>query len=84
MKDYLELNKDLRLLIQGHTDDIGGADFNLNLSRKRAERVREFLVKNGISEDRLTNEGLGESRPVADNSTEAGRSQNRKIEFIVR
>jgi outer membrane protein OmpA-like peptidoglycan-associated protein/outer membrane protein assembly factor BamB len=84
LKDYLELNRDVRLLIQGHTDNIGEPGFNLALSRKRAERVREFLVKNGIGEDRLATEGLGESRPVADNAAEAGRSLNRRIEFTVK
>ena len=83
LKEYLELNKDVRLLIQGHTDNVGGPEFNLKLSKRRAERVREYLVKNGINENRLIAAGLGEGVPVADNTTESGRSLNRRIEFTV-
>ena len=79
----LQENPKLELIIEGHTDNVGGAQFNLELSRKRAEAVKRWLVdKAGISEVRLTTVGYGLSRPIADNSTEEGRAKNRRVELI--
>ena len=69
-------------LFAGHTDDIGPADGNQRLSQRRADAVRNWLVDNGIDADRLTAVGYGEDQPIADNSTEEGRTANRRIEFI--
>ena len=72
-------------VIEGHTDSVGGATFNLDLSRKRAEAVKRWLVDKGtIGEVRLTTVGYGLSRPVADNATEDGRGQNRRVELARR
>ncbi|MDT0647367.1 OmpA family protein [Zunongwangia sp. F260] len=67
--------------IGGHTDSTGADDYNLQLSRERAESVREALVERGISSSRLTSEGYGETQPIATNNTSAGRQENRRVEI---
>ena len=67
--------------IGGHTDSVGGDDYNLKLSKERAASVRQFLVDGGIPAKRLTSEGYGESRPIATNNTAAGRQDNRRVEI---
>jgi outer membrane protein OmpA-like peptidoglycan-associated protein len=70
--------------IEGHTDSVGAEMFNLNLSRGRAEAVREYLVQNGIKSERvIAARGFGEAKPVADNETAAGRQVNRRVEIII-
>lgn len=71
----------LRVLITGHTDSDGNRDFNLDLSRRRAESVKAYLVGKGISEDRIETRGAGPDEPIADNKTAAGKQKNRRIEF---
>jgi len=78
----MKSQSDLKLEIKGHTDSTGGSEYNKKLSRKRADSVADFLVKNGISPERVTSEGYGFDFPVADNSTESGRSKNRRTEFV--
>jgi len=68
--------------VEGHTDNIGGDAFNKTLSEKRAIAVKEFLITAGIDASRLTAAGLGLSKPVAPNETEAGRAQNRRVELV--
>jgi outer membrane protein OmpA-like peptidoglycan-associated protein len=73
----------MKLNIVGHTDSDGSDENNLKLSKERAEAVKNALVSvYGISSDRLSSEGKGESTPVGDNSTPAGKAQNRRVEFI--
>lgn len=72
----------VRVEIQGHTDSIGTATYNLQLSQRRAEAVRDFLIANGIAAGRLVARGYGSSRPVADNRTEEGRALNRRTELV--
>lgn len=72
---------DLRLLIEGHTDNVGNDNNNLLLSEKRANAVMDYLVKKGIRRDRLKSVGYGESRPITSNDNEEGRSQNRRVVF---
>lgn len=74
----------LRVEIIGHTDSAGSDAFNLELSRLRAESVRQRLMQRGIKGERLTALGLGEGQPVADNASRAGRELNRRVEFRVR
>ncbi|MEO0086143.1 MAG: OmpA family protein, partial [candidate division WOR-3 bacterium] len=77
-------NPTIRVEIQGHTDNIGSDAYNQRLSEERAMSVVNQLVQNsGIAAGRLTAIGYGESQPVADNSTEAGRALNRRVEFVV-
>jgi len=79
MKD----NKEYNLIINGHTDDVGTDESNMILSDKRAAAVKAYLVKNGVEVPRLKSFGYGESKPVEDNKTAAGRAKNRRVEFIV-
>ncbi len=81
--NYLNENENLVLLISGHTDNVGTEEDNLVLSKNRARSVYTFLIESGISEDRLTYQGFGESKPVYDNSTSKGRSKNRRTECTV-
>jgi outer membrane protein OmpA-like peptidoglycan-associated protein len=71
------------LLVEGHTDSQGSADKNQLLSQQRASSVRSYLVSQGIPSDKIRAEGLGSSRPVADNSTAEGRANNRRVEIVV-
>jgi outer membrane protein OmpA-like peptidoglycan-associated protein len=76
-------NPKIKVEIGGHTDSVGNDAFNLKLSQSRAESVRNYLIKRGISSDRMVPKGYGENVPIADNRTEAGRSQNRRVEFVI-
>lgn len=77
------LNEDpnLKLDVEGHTDNTGKADKNLTLSDKRAQAVHDYFVKKGISADRLKSTGFGQEQPIADNKTAAGRAKNRRVEL---
>ncbi len=75
LKKYEEAN----LIIEGHADSQGEDDYNLTLSQKRTEAVKEYLMEKGIMESRLTAIGYGESQPIADNNTELGRAKNRRV-----
>jgi outer membrane protein OmpA-like peptidoglycan-associated protein len=70
-----------KLTIEGHADSQGADDYNLNLSQKRTDAVKAYLMSKGIWESRLTGVGYGESRPVADNNTPEGRAKNRRVEL---
>ena len=74
--------QDLGLRIEGHTDNTGDDASNKTLSQSRAEAVRDYLVEQGIDASRLEAVGLGEEQPVADNNTEEGRAQNRRVELV--
>jgi outer membrane protein OmpA-like peptidoglycan-associated protein len=72
-----------RLRVEGHTDNVGGAKKNLELSKKRAESVKQWLVsKHGADEGRLETAGFGDTKPVAENKTDEGRAQNRRVELV--
>jgi outer membrane protein OmpA-like peptidoglycan-associated protein len=71
------------VLVQGHTDSVGSDAYNVKLSVRRADAVKEYLVSHGIATSRLRAEGLGESQPVASNDTAEGRQQNRRVELHV-
>ena len=72
---------DVNLEISGHTDNKGGAAYNLNLSQHRADSVKLYFVSRGIASSRLISVGYGKDRPIADNSTASGRATNRRTEF---
>ena len=73
----------MNLMIIGHTDSQADDAYNMKLSRDRAESVKEYLVSQGIDASKLSTKGMGETDPIADNSTEQGRFRNRRIEFVV-
>jgi outer membrane protein OmpA-like peptidoglycan-associated protein len=78
MQDY----PTLKLELQGHTDNQGSKDYNLELSQRRAETVQAYLVASGINDSRLAAKGYGLSQPVATNDTEEGRAKNRRVELV--
>jgi OOP family OmpA-OmpF porin len=73
----------LNVEIQGHTDSIGSAAYNLNLSQSRADSVRSYLIDKGVSASALTAKGYGKTQPIASNDTAEGRAQNRRVAFAV-
>ena len=73
-----------KVTIEGHTDDRGPAELNRTLSQQRAEAVRDYITKKGVAADRLEAKGFGPDRPVQPNTTAAGRTANRRVEFITR
>ena len=75
---------ELNVEIQGHTDSIGSAAYNLNLSQRRAEAVKAYLISKGVSASVLTAKGYGKAKPIASNDTAEGRAQNRRVAFEIR
>ena len=73
---------DVKVEIAGHTDSRGSDKYNMNLSQRRAEAVRNYLISKGIAAERLSAKGYGESQPVADNATDEGRFKNRRVELV--
>jgi len=76
-------NPDLGMEIAAHTDNTGSFEFNMRLSNERAQSIVNYLVSKGIDKIRLVSKGYGESRPISSNSTEEGRMNNRRVEFII-
>lgn len=82
MVEMLGAHEGLRLRIEGHTDATGEAAYNRDLSERRAQAVKSWLVEQGIAEDRLEAAGLGAADPMADNGTPEGRQKNRRVELV--
>lgn len=80
---FLNQYPDRNVAIEGHTDDVGSLDMNETLSQHRADSVQSYLVQKGIPTLRLSASGMGETNPIADNQTESGRQQNRRVEIII-
>ncbi len=74
---------DSKIVVEGHTDSQGGASYNQELSQRRAETVRAHLVSRGIAADRVTAQGFGPTRSIADNKSAEGRANNRRVEIVV-
>ena len=83
LADFLKKYPNRDVLIEGHTDSVGTDDYNLTLSRKRADSVKYKLMGNGVEESRITTVGYGEEFPLASNDTKAGKAQNRRVEVII-
>jgi outer membrane protein OmpA-like peptidoglycan-associated protein len=81
--ETLKSNINLTIEIQGHTDNVGSNESNLKLSQDRAESVRTYLLSKKLPVNRVTSVGFGETRPIASNDTEEGKSQNRRVEFVI-
>jgi outer membrane protein OmpA-like peptidoglycan-associated protein len=73
----------LKVAIEGHTDSVGGDDYNQKLSEQRAQAVREYLVTAGVPDDAATARGFGKTQPIASNDTPDGRQRNRRVELVV-
>jgi outer membrane protein OmpA-like peptidoglycan-associated protein len=80
---FLSNDRIKRIRISGHTDSKGPDAYNEDLSRRRAKSVYQYLIDNGISEDRLEYEGYGEKQPIDTNDTAEGRANNRRVEFTI-
>jgi len=80
---YLKRRKHIRVEIAGHTDNVGSKEDNLKLSRRRADRVKRYLVNQGIEAGRIEAKGYGEGQPVAGNNTPEGRQKNRRTEVRI-
>jgi OOP family OmpA-OmpF porin len=74
---------EVKIVVEGHTDSIGGDAYNMKLSKRRAEAVKRYLVEHRIAASRITSEGFGKRQPVASNATAEGRAQNRRVELHV-
>lgn len=79
----LKKNPEIKVEVAGHTDSDGAADYNESLSTRRAETVRDYLIGEGVDANRMTARGYGESEPVADNATSAGKATNRRVELRI-
>jgi OOP family OmpA-OmpF porin len=82
IENILKMNSELVIRIDGHTDDIGSAKYNIDLSGKRAHAIKDYLVDKGIEPSRITTRGFGYAQPIADNDTPKGRALNRRAEII--
>jgi outer membrane protein OmpA-like peptidoglycan-associated protein len=80
---FLNENKNLKIELRGHTDNVGDEAHNLDLSLRRARAIYDYLIDHNIEASRLSYQGLGETQPLGDNATEAGRQMNRRTEFII-
>lgn len=83
LAEALRSDRDASITIEGHTDSTGSRDYNMDLSTRRVDSVRAYLVTHGVDPGKITARGLGPDYPVASNATEAGRQQNRRVEVIV-
>jgi len=73
----------LRLDVEGHTDNVGGDDYNQNLSEQRGSSVRDYLTQQGMQQGSVSTRGFGKTQPIATNDTAAGRQQNRRVELVI-
>lgn len=80
---FLKDNKNITILIQGHTDNEGNADKNLKLSERRAQEVKDYLIENGIDASRLSAKGYGETDPKVPNTSAANKRKNRRTDFVI-
>ena len=83
LADFLREYPERRIRVEGHTDSVGSQQYNLELSRRRAEAVKQAIVGHGISPSRIVTQGYGEAYPVASNDNEAGRQRNRRVEVVI-
>ena len=80
---FMNENKDKRVALSGHTDSIGTPAYNQKLSERRVNSVKDYVVKKGVNSGRISGQGFGESKPIADNKTKEGRAKNRRVEIKV-
>jgi OOP family OmpA-OmpF porin len=80
---FMKENTARTVTLSGHTDSVGTEAYNQKLSERRVASVRDYVVKQGIDGKRISGQGFGESKPIADNKTKEGRSKNRRVEIKV-
>jgi outer membrane protein OmpA-like peptidoglycan-associated protein len=80
---FLKENASITVAIQGHTDDVGDDKINLSLSESRANGVKDYLISQGVSAERLAAKGLGETLPKVENNSEINRAKNRRTDFVI-
>lgn len=83
LAEFLQKNPNRNVLIEGHTDSVGADDYNLALSQRRADSVKDDLLENAIYAGRITAVGYGKKFPVASNDTKAGKAQNRRVDVVI-
>lgn len=83
LSDVLKNNPDTNINIYGHTDSKGTDEYNKSLSDRRAASVKNYLISRGVASSRMFTMGMGEGEPIATNDTDAGRAQNRRVEFAI-
>jgi len=83
LKAYLAQNTSAKARVTGHTDSAGNDKWNMRLSRKRSEFVRDFMIEQGIAKRQISNEGIGPDEPIATNATEEGKALNRRVEITL-
>jgi outer membrane protein OmpA-like peptidoglycan-associated protein len=83
LAEFMARKKNIKIEIAGHTDNVGDKDANQKLSQERAASVKAYLVKKGISTDRVIAKGYGDTQPMADNDTPEGKQKNRRTEIRV-
>ncbi len=83
LAEFLHQNPERNIVVEGHTDSVGGEAYNMDLSQRRADSVRMALLSRGIDNHRIITRGYGKNYPVASNASEAGRQQNRRVEIII-
>lgn len=84
VRDVIQQHPEIEVIeVQGHADDVGAPPVNLEISQRRAEAVRAWLVRRGVDGKRLVAKGYGSSVPVAPNTTEEGRQRNRRVQFVI-
>ena len=80
---FMNENKDKKVNLSGHTDNVGTDAYNMKLSDRRWMSVQDYVVKKGVDAGRVSGQGFGESKPIADNKTAEGRAKNRRVEIKV-
>ncbi len=83
LAQFLQENPDRKVIVEGYTDSVGSASYNQGLSERRAESVRRALLRAGVDPARVVAQGYGKEYPVADNSSNSGRAQNRRVEVTI-
>jgi OmpA-OmpF porin, OOP family len=80
---FMNANRDKKANLAGHTDSVGTEAYNQRLSERRVNSIRDYVVKKGVDSARISGQGFGESKPIAENKTKEGRAKNRRVEIKV-
>ncbi|MDF1551273.1 MAG: OmpA family protein, partial [Bacteroidales bacterium] len=81
--EFMKVNRDVKISLHGHTDNMGGPEYNETLSQLRVQSVRNYMHSQGIDSRRISYKGFGERKPIGSNLSKKGRALNRRVEFII-